>query len=146
MVQLSPEMTLLREWMIISVFLYVVGGLSFLFGQNILLGSLNKVSSLIFRDRLPLIPLSGEKFWLTLTNSMMIMLIVICAFVIIDPCEYYPMIIILLFSKAASTLQYLYFFFKEKKYFAYLVGAMTDGPIFLVTLYLFIDAAGSFTC
>jgi hypothetical protein len=146
MSNLSPEMTLLREWMIVSIFLYLIGGLSFLLGQNTLLNNLNRVSSLIFRDRLPLIPLSGEKFWLALTNSMMLMLVVICVFAAFDPCQYYYMIIILLFSKASSTLQYLYYFFKDKKYFAYLVGAFTDGPLFLVTLYLFIDASESMTC
>ncbi|MFO8055790.1 MAG: hypothetical protein R6V10_00650 [bacterium] len=135
---ITPAMGDLRVWMIISAVIYAGGGLSFLFGQNLLLERLNRVSELLFKDRLPLIPLSTEKFWLVLTNSMMLMLVVICVFVAADVSAYYPMVWIILFSKAASTLQYTYLFLAEKRYFAYLTGALTDGPLFLVTLILFL--------
>lgn len=135
---ISPEMADLRVWMIISAVLYVVGGLSFLFGQNILLERLNRVSEMFFKDRLPLMPLSTEKFWLVLTNSMMLMLVVICVFVAVDVEAYYSMVWIILFSKAASTLQYAWLFATEKRYFAYLTGVISDGPLFVITLVLFL--------
>ncbi len=135
---ITPAMSDLRIWMIISAALYVAGGLSFLFGQNILLTNLNRASELLFKDRFPLIPLSTEKFWLVLTNSMMLMLVVICIFVAADVSGFYNMVWIILFSKAASTLQYAYFFIAEKRYFAYLVGVITDGPLFVITLVLFL--------
>jgi len=137
---LDPGMASLKTWMIISIFLYAGGGLSFLFGQNLLLANLNRVSERLFKDRFPLLPLSTEKFWLVLTNSMMLMLVVICVFVAVNPERFYLMVVIILFSKAASTAQYLYHFFTDKKYFAYLVGALTDGPLFLITLFFFIRA------
>ena len=134
---LSPAFSALRVWMMVSIALYAGGLLSFAFGQNLLLENLNRVSERLFKDRFPLIPLSSEKFWLVLTNSMMIMLVVICVLAAVDPQRYYLMIVILLFSKAASTLQYL-FLFSQKRYFAYLVGALSDGPLFLITLYFFL--------
>ena len=135
-------MDALKTWMIISAVIYGGGMLSFLFGQNLLLENLNKTSQLLFRDRFPLIPLSTEKFWLTLTTSMMLMLTALCIFAAADPKKYLAMVVIILLSKAGSTSQYLYLFFKQQRYFAYLVGALTDGPLFLVTLYFFLRAAG----
>ena len=71
---------------------------------------------------------------------MMVMLVVICVYVAIAPERYFQMVVILLFSKFFSSAQYLYYFLKEKRYFAYVVGLLTDGPLFLVTLYFFIRA------
>jgi len=137
---LTAELSALRTWMIISAVIYAAGLLNFMFAQNFLLEILNRVSETIFGDRFPRIPLSTEKFWLALTNSMMLMLVVICVFVSIDPAKYIAMVAIVLFSKAFSTSQYLYMFARQKRYFAYLVGALTDGPIFLITLYFFVRA------
>lgn len=137
---LTPGPAALRTWMIISIVLYAVGGLSFLLGQNLLLENINRASSLLFKDRFPLMPLSTEKFWLTLTNSMMLMLVILCAFAAVDPVRYRAMVLVVLASKLFSSSQYLFYFIKEKKYFGYLVGLFTDGPLFLVTLYFFVRA------
>jgi hypothetical protein len=138
MEELTSAMAGLKTWMAISAVLYTVGGLSFLFGQNLLLENLNKTSTMIFKDRFPLIPLSTEKFWLVLTNSMMLMLVVICALVAFDVERFYMMVVIVLFSKAASSLQYLMHFIFGKRCFAYLVGFLTDGPLFVITLIFFL--------
>ena len=135
---LSPAESALRTWMIISAVLYAFGGASFLLGQNLLLENINRTSSLLFKDRFPLMPLSTEKFWLTLTGSMMLMLVVLCIYAAVDPVRYSAMVVVVLFSKAFSTSQYTYYFCKEKRFFGYIVGLLTDGPLFLVTLYFFV--------
>jgi len=137
---LDTSFAYLRVFMIISAFMYFFAGLTFLFLHNTLFGQMNSISNLIFQDKYPLIPTSTEKFWLVLTSSMMLMLVVICIFVAADPEKYLAMVVILLVSKACSTSLYLVFFRREK-YFAYLVGALTDGPLFLITLIFFIWAA-----
>ena len=139
-VPLTPGESALRTWMIISVVLYASGGASFLLGQNLLLENINRISSLLFKDRFPLMPLSTEKFWLTLTGSMMLMLVVLCTYAAADPVRYSAMVVVILFSKAFSSCQYFYYFHKEKRYFGYLVGLLTDGPLFLITLFFFIRA------
>jgi len=48
--------------------------------------------------------------------------------------------VVILCSKLFSSAQYLYYFLKEKRYFGYLVGLLTDGPLFLVTFYFFVRA------
>ncbi|HUT53430.1 MAG TPA: hypothetical protein VM658_08570 [bacterium] len=136
---LAPGMAALRTWMIISLVLYVVGGLSFLLGPNLMLENFNTLSQRLFKDRLPLIPLSTERFWLALTISMMLMLVVICAFVAADPQKYYVMVVVLLFSKAASTIQYIVLF-SQRRFLAYAMGFISDGPLFIITLYFFIRA------
>lgn len=127
----------LRYWMGISAGMYFVAMLFFLFAQNQLLEGLNTVSRWLFKERLPLIPLSTEKFWLVLTTSMMLMLTALCGFVAYKPEAFLEMVIIVLISKLCSTSLYL-ILFGEKKYFAYLVGALTDGPLFLVTLIFYL--------
>lgn len=129
----------LRYWMGISAGMYFVAMLFFLFAQNQLLEGLNTVSRWLFKERLPLIPLSTEKFWLVLTTSMMLMLTALCGFVAYKPEAFLEMVIIVLISKLCSTSLYL-ILFGEKKYFAYLVGALTDGPLFLITLIFYLLA------
>ena len=137
---MSAEVVMLRNWMIVSVVLYVGGGLNFLLGQNRLLEGMNKVSTRLFRDRLPLIPASTEKFWLVLTSSMMLMLVVCCGLPALNVDKYYLLVIPVLFSKACSTSLYLILFTFQKRYFAYLVGALTDGPLFVITLIFYLRA------
>jgi len=137
---MSAEMVLLKNWMIVSVVLYVGGGLNFAFGQNRLLEGINKVSLWLFKDRLPLIPASTEKFWLVLTTSMMLMLVVCCGLAAHGIEKYYLLVIPVLFSKACSTTLYLGLFSFQKRYFAYLVGALTDGPLFVITLIFYLRA------
>jgi hypothetical protein len=136
---MDPGLHAMRVWMIISVFLYGSAVLVFLFGQNMLLRSINTASERFFGERFPPIPESTEKFWLVLTNSMMVMLIVICIFVAVNPERYLAMVVIILFSKFCSSSQYLYHF-RKKKYFAHLVGVLTDGPLFIITLIFYIYA------
>lgn len=133
----SAEMVVLRNWMIVSVVLYLWGGFNFVAWPNRLLQWMNRFSTRLFQNRLPLIPLSTEKFWLVLTTSMMLMLIVCCAMAAYDVSSYHALIIPVLFSKACSTLFYLGLFLFGQRYFAYLVGVFTDGPLFLITLVLF---------
>jgi len=137
---LDTSLVYLRYWMVISAFMYFFAGLTFLFLQNTLLGQINSVSSMLFKEKFPLLPTSTEKFWLVLTSSMMLMLVVVCVFVAVDPEKYLAMVVVLLASKACSTTLYIVFFLRNK-FFAYLVGALTDGPLFLVTLVFFIWAA-----
>ena len=138
-VALAGGMLYLRYWMLISAFMYFFSGLTFLFGQNFLAGRMNQISTLLFKDKRPLMPLSTEKFWLVLTSSMMLMLVILCAFAAVDPNAYLKMVIVVLASKLCSTTLY-FFFFARDKYFAYLVGALTDGPLFVVTLAFFLYA------
>jgi len=137
---MTAEMMALRNWMIVSVILYLGGGLNFVFGQNLLLEWMNKFSSRLFKDRLPLIPLSTEKFWLVLTTSMMLMLVVCCGMAAWKVDSYYPLVVPVLFSKACSTCLYLILFLFHQRYFAYLVGALTDGPLCIITLIFFLRA------
>jgi hypothetical protein len=135
---METNLAYLRGWMIISAFMYFFAGLSFLFLQNYLLGQINRLMAVFMSSR-PQMPLSTEKFWLVLTSSMMLMLTVLCIFVAVDPEEYKAMVVIILLSKACSTGLFIWFFVKDK-FPAYLVGALTDGPLFLVTFVLFIWA------
>lgn len=137
---MSAEMVVFRNWMIVSVALYLGAGFSFVVGQNRLLELINWFSTRFFKDQLPLIPLSTEKFWLALTTSMMLMLVVCCGMAAWDAEKFYLLVVPVLFSKACSTISYLLLFLFQKRYFAYLVGVLTDGPLFLITLAIFLRA------
>jgi len=136
---INSELIYLRNWMIICAIVFFVSSLYFLFLQNRLLNQLNTLSRWLFKDRFPPIPLSTEKFWLVLTTSMMVMLVVICTFVAVNPEKYIMMVVIMLFSKFCSSALYLVLFLRDK-HFAYLAGTLTDGPIFIITLILWLIA------
>ena len=137
---MTAETLALRNWMIASTILYLWGGFSFVVWQNRQLEWMNRFSIRLFKDRLPPIPLSTEKFWLVLTTSMMLMLVVCCGLCAYDPEKYLVLVLPVLFSKACSTLSYTLLFSFQKRFFAYLVGAFTDGPLFVVTLILYLRA------
>jgi len=139
---MGNSLVYLKYWMAISALMYFVAMLFFLFLQNRLLEQMNTVSAKLFKDRFPPIPLSTEKFWLVLTTSMMLMLVLLCIFVALDPVAYMEMTLIVLASKMCSTLLYLALFARDK-YFAYLVGALTDGPLFIITLAIFLQTVGT---
>lgn len=136
---IDPGLHAMRVWMIISIILYAGALLVFMFGQNMLLRSLNAVSERLFGNRFPPIQESTEQFWLVLTNSMMLMLVIICIFVAVNPEKYLTMVVIILFSKFSSTSQYIFHFWKKKN-FAHMAGVLSDGPLFIITLIMYIYA------
>ncbi len=90
------------------------------------------------------VPESTERFWLVLTFSMMMMLSFIAFYSSFQP-KNYALALVHLLSKLISTLGFVYVFFNSAPLFAYIVGAATDGTIFLVVLVATIRvmAAGS---
>jgi hypothetical protein len=131
-----------RVWMFISAWMYAVSGLSFLFGGGLIVGGINALSARVFPS-LPLYPLPGAspegKFWLALGLSMMAMITYICRAAYLDPRRNGRLVPILLLSKFCSSVFYLSFFFAYKQ-LAHLTGFFTDGPLFLVTLALWLPA------
>lgn len=119
---------LLQIWMICFLGSTVV----FLFFGNGLLEAINNVSTGL-TPALPLIPLPDEKFWLTLTLSLMTTLIFLCYWGQRDIQKNLSAVVPLLVSKFASTLFFFIFLITEGRSLAYFVGVVTDGSIFLIT-------------
>lgn len=77
------------------------------------------------------LPPGADAFWLVLGVSMMVMLAILCI-----AASYSPEIKVLAWTvmaaKLCSSTNYLLFFAFSKHYFGYLVGFITDFPLFLV--------------
>ncbi|MEW5854581.1 MAG: hypothetical protein AB2A00_37745 [Myxococcota bacterium] len=130
---MSPAHRQLQTWMTFSLALYVVGGLLFLFGHPWLFDLLNLAGRML---GLPDTPAPVERFWLTLSISMMVMLCVCCEMVRRDPVRNVDFCIPVFFSKFTSTLLGLVFFVLHARYVAYLSIGLTDLPLGVVTLLL----------
>jgi len=127
----------LRGWMLICVIMFGPAVPFFLFGGAWIAPVINAISARICP--LPLYPLpeAGPEgaFWRVLGVSMMAMLTWVCVAVFVDVrrnCRLTPIVLV---AKLCSTACYLGLFIAYHP-LAYLVGALTDGPIFLVTLVL----------
>jgi len=77
------------------------------------------------------IPLPSEMFWFTLSVSMMYM-IVYSAYLASKDEKNAVLWKVVIFSKATSTILFLIFFFLDVMSFAYIVGVLVDGPLFLI--------------
>ncbi len=86
------------------------------------------------------IPESTEKFWLTMTLSMLAMLSAI-SFLGAESPKTRGYTLTHLLSKTVSTVCFFYFFFNEHRYFAYLVGMVSDFIIALILLWFLIRTA-----
>jgi hypothetical protein len=94
--------------------------------------------------QLPPWPMAGEGmevlFWQVLGVSLMAILALLCLYIARDVRRYGPIIIALLAAKLVSTVCYTALFASSGN-LAYLVGALTDGGIFLLSWGLWFLAA-----
>lgn len=132
-----------RLWMYISAWMYGVSGLFFLIAGWSIAPAVNAA----VKDLLPLplypLPAHGPEgaFWRVLAVSMMAMITYICRAAYLDLRRNAGLVPLLLLSKFCSSAVYLAFFAGNRQ-FVHLVGALTDGPLFLVTLWLWLPASG----
>lgn len=113
--------------------LYGLSALIFFFLPGAIFYILNFIPK--FLGLLEVIPDSSELFWLPLAASMMVMLSVLAFSAAASP-ELRILALVQIISKLCTSLGYLYLFFTAEKYFAYLVGFLTDFPIFLFVFWL----------
>lgn len=130
----------------IFAFIYAVGAVLFFFMPEETFYLIN-VGPKVFKA-FEEIPIPSERFWVTLSTAMMMMLVTTSLY-----SSFYPKIkgfvVIHLASKATSVAGYSYLFLKQKHYFAYLLGAATDSFIILIVVVFFlrslVQKAGSET-
>ena len=143
MIEATRKEKHLKTFMIISAITYFVVGFAFAIIPEVMLKAIN-VFSRILTPSLEEIPLSVEKFWLSMTFSMMMTITALCYIAQHNIRKNKGYIIALLISKSASALSALCFFIFSDKYFAYLVIFLVDGSIFWVTLFFYIRASKAF--
>jgi len=141
---LTPAERLFRLWMLISAVMFGFAVPFFLLAGVHIVRVINAISAKII-PALPLYPLPPGglegAFWRVLSVSMMAMLTWACCMIYKDVRRNGRIVVIVLLSKFCSTACYSGLFLSGH-YLAYLVGALTDGPIFLLTLVLWYLAAG----
>lgn len=131
-----------RLWMWFSFSLYAFGLPFFLlFGRQVA-AVLNDFPAML--GQAPPWPPAGSGmevvFWQVLGVSLMAILAVVCLYIALNVRRYGPLIVALLAAKLVSTVCYSGFYIAEGNP-AYLIGALTDGIIFLVTAILWFFAA-----
>lgn len=89
---------------------------------------------------LTVIPDSSEQFWLPLATSMMVMLTLL-AFGAASAPENRMLAYVHMASKLCSSAGYLYLFVFRAPMFAYLVGVITDLPIFCYVFWITLQAS-----
>ncbi|HSA59382.1 MAG TPA: hypothetical protein VLJ37_06820 [bacterium] len=134
-ISLTPQERQLRTLMRLWTFLFGAGAVAFLLFGDWILYSGNYFSVEIMKWGLPAMPLPVEKFWLSLTVSMMATITMIAYYIQKDVRANLVLTSFLLVSKLTSTSVMLSAFFWDRPYFNYLMGSVfCDGPIFVLTL------------
>lgn len=130
----------MRFW----TFLFGTGAVSFLLFGSWILYFGNLLSVEILHLNLPAMPLPVEKFWLSLTVSLMATITMISYYIQKDVRANLVLTSFLLISKLTSTLVMLSAFFWDHPYFNYLLGSVfCDGPIFVITFIFYHRAVKS---
>jgi uncharacterized protein (DUF362 family) len=143
MIHLTKEERQLKIFMAISAIAYFVVGLAFALLPVKILEVFNEFSRII-TPGLKEIPLSTEKFWLSLAFSMMMTIAALCAIAQHNIRKNKGYINPLLISKFASALSGLCFFIFSDRYLAYLAIFLVDGSIFWITLFFYIRGNKAF--
>lgn len=133
----------LRALMVISAITYLVVGFAFVLMPGQILRVFNLCSRII-TPGLEEIPLSVEKFWLSMTFSMMLTIAALCYITQRNIRKNKGYIIPLLISKSASALSAVCFFIFSARYLAYLGIFIVDGSIFWITLFFYLRASKAF--
>ena len=132
--------SLMRFW----TWLFGFGAVAFLLFGDWILYSGNYFSVAIMKWTLPAMPLPVEKFWLSLTVSLMATITMISHYIAKDVRTNLLLTSFLLVSKLTSTLVMLSAFFWDRPYFNYLLGSVfCDGPIFVITFIFYRRAVKS---
>lgn len=111
---------------------FLVVGLLFLVWQTGVSALMNQMGQLLFPNLAPT-PLPQEQIWLSLSVSMM-MTITVCCFLAAKDIHFALPVIV---SKFVSTGCFSIFLLLTGQV-GYLVGALTDGPIGVVILWLYL--------
>ena len=123
-----------RGWMLVSIGMYFIGAVGFLLIGSWIPGILE---ALLGRPLgfAPYPAMVEGAFWRALAVSMMAMITWISWKAWRDPRANANLVPVLLLSKACSTSVYFLYFIKDGT-FQYLLGMLTDGPIFVATALL----------
>jgi uncharacterized protein (DUF362 family) len=140
---LTREERHLKAVLLISAVTYLAAGFAFVLAPRLILSFINYFSG-VFTPGLALMPLSVERFWLSLAFSMMMTITALCLLGQYNVRKNQGYVVILLIAKTASSLSALGFFIFSARYFAYLVIFLVDGGIFWITLYFFLKANRAF--
>ncbi|MFC1509668.1 DUF362 domain-containing protein [Candidatus Omnitrophota bacterium] len=143
MIEMTKEERHLKIFMAISAITYFVVGLAFALIPVRILEAFNLFSRILIPG-LKETPLSVEKFWLSLTFSMMMTIATLCFIAQHNIRKNKGYIIPLLVSKSASALSGLCFFIFSGRYLSYLAIFIVDGSIFWITLFFYIRANKAF--
>jgi choline dehydrogenase-like flavoprotein len=82
-------------------------------------------------------PHTQEYLWLSLGFAYMVVITGLCVIAQSDVVRYRPLLLVLAAGKAASSSTSLAFFLIQDHVFAYLLGALVDGSLILVALWLY---------
>ena len=131
----SKREQVLRIVMLLYAIAFIVTDLIFLFASPQLYSAMNYLGSLF---GLPPSPPFQERFYLDLTNSMMVMISFISLAIYVNPRKNFCLLPVLILSKYTSSTFGVLFFLLTEKYFSYLVIFITDFPLAVIATYLYI--------
>jgi len=140
---LAPESRQLRILLVASGLVYLVAGFAFAFIPTPILNSINALSQWLTPD-LPLAKIPNERFWVSLSFSMMMTITILCWMAALNVKRNRGYVFPLLVAKLASTLSSLAFFFLVTRQLASVVIVIVDGSLFCVTLVFFVRAQRAF--
>jgi len=89
--------------------------------------------------------LPSQRLWNGLSVAMMVMITVICLACYVNAKKYMNWVPLLLISKGTSSLMGLFTYFYVHKYLTNLIALITDFPIFLFVLFIYLRALNAKT-
>lgn len=134
---MTHEERILRSFMLFSGILYYVAGSIFVLAPGLVFLSVDTIASFV-----PGMTggLNMEKFWLSMSYSMMMTISLLCFIAYYDITKNKGYVVPVLVAKLATSTSSLCFFILGNKYLAYLLIFAVDGALFWITLDLYLQA------
>lgn len=133
----------LSIFLVFSSLTYLAAGFAFAIIPNPILGIINKLSEGLHLG-LPLAPLPGERFWVSLSFSMMMTITALCLIAAASVRRNKGYVFAVMIAKFASAISSLAYFLFFRHHLASLVIVVVDGSLFVVTAFFVFRALKAF--
>lgn len=144
MISMTRRERQLKRFMQISAAAYLTVGFVFALAPRWVLGTINELGRVLPITGLEDVPLSVEKFWVSLSFSMMMTITVLCVIAQHNVRKNKAYIIPLLVAKFASAASSACFFVFSAQHLAYIFIFLVDGALFWGTLFFYLRASTEF--
>lgn len=141
--QFTRQERFMIVWLQFLLFFFLLTTFLLIFLPYTFFGYLNNIGLVFFNFSSPRLTVLPFDIWQVLTTSLMVILIVVTFQAQREWLRYFPFVSIILMAKGICLVGLLALIFLTPPHFFYILGAVVEGVLFVVTAYSYAKAIRS---